>query len=54
MLGKDLYTMFSQNGAPNMTNDTANVLANIKKEPFLAQEIKQEPTDVSTVRYFSL
>lgn len=46
MLGKDLYSMFSQNGVPNITNDTANMLGNIKKEPFLAQEIKQEPTDV--------
>ncbi|KAK9710567.1 hypothetical protein QE152_g25955 [Popillia japonica] len=48
MLGKDLYSMFSQNGVPNITNDTANMLGNIKKEPFLAQEIKQEPTDMET------
>ncbi|KAI4455970.1 rag1-activating protein 1 [Holotrichia oblita] len=48
MLGKDLYSMFSQNGVPNVTNDTANMLGNIKKEPFLTQEIKQEPTDMET------
>lgn len=48
MLGKDLYTMFSQNGVPNVNNDATNGMAIVKREPFLSQEIKQEPTDVSS------
>lgn len=47
MMGKDLYSMFSQNGVPNVANDPSNVLGSIKKEAFLTQEIKQEPIDVS-------